>query len=67
MVTTMVKYKKVQVGKRFTYDNELFVKTEDSKNHKGNPFGIAWSIRNGIRYKEWAFDLEDKVVINNVN
>lgn len=45
-------FDKVTIGHEFRYDHELFVKT-DAKS--------AWSLRNGERYKEWAFHADDVV------
>lgn len=63
MVNKSVPYSEVQVGKHFTFEGELFIKHEDQENHEGKMFGIAWSIKNGRRYKEWAFGLSDQVTI----
>lgn len=62
MVNKSVPYNEVQVGQFFTFDNELFIKHEDQENTEGNRFGVAWSIKKGRRYKEWAFGLNDQVI-----
>ena len=46
----------VKVGERFVYDNETFVKTENC-----DRYGIAWSLREGRKHKEWAFRADAKV------
>lgn len=53
------KFADVKVGDHFIYDKETFVKSgkvSDSGSH-----GIAWSIRNGNKYKEWAFKMSEEV------
>lgn len=45
-------FDKVSIGQQFRYDSELFVKTDHT---------LAWSIRNGARFKEWAFHSDDVV------
>lgn len=47
-------FARAKEGDRFQYDGELFVKTGDR---------LAWSIRNGRRFKEWAFRGDEQVVI----
>lgn len=59
----MTQFKSLNIGDQFTYDNERFIKTEDGSkfdppNAEG---GLAWSIHNGDRYKEWAFTGTEKV------
>ena len=58
-----MKFKDLKKDDAFTFDGEEFVLTEECKK---NPItdrytGTAWSIRNGERYKEWAFFEDDKV------
>ena len=43
-------FDQIRVGQTFRYDRELFVKTAQWH---------AWSIRDGKRYKEWAFNADD--------
>lgn len=62
---TEVAYKDLQVGDKFTYENELFVKHKDGINSEEKPFGLSWSLRNGREYKEWAFGLNDIVIKQN--
>ena len=49
-----MKFEQVNIGEHFTYGGDLFVKTSD---------GLAWEIRGGRRYKEWAFIDDDSVVV----
>lgn len=61
MVTKTVNFEDINVGEHFTYDNELFIRHKNGENTEGKPFGLAWSIKYGKQYKEWAFGFQDKV------
>lgn len=45
-----ITFQNILIGQTFTYDGDTFVKTRDS---------IAWELRDGKRYKMWAFCSED--------
>lgn len=45
-----IKFRNIPVGTEFVYDGDTFIKTDTS---------IAWELRNGVRYKEWAFKSDD--------
>lgn len=53
------KFADIKVGDHFIYDKETFVKS--GKVSDDGSHGIAWSIRNGIKYKEWAFKMSEMV------
>lgn len=42
------------IGQEFKFDGDRFVKTDEN---------IAWEIRRGSKYKEWAFDGDE--IVNN--
>jgi hypothetical protein len=49
-----IEFKRVAEGERFIYDHTRFEKTAP---------GIAWEIKYGEFWKEWAFMPEDKVIL----
>ena len=53
------KFSDIKVGDHFIYDKETFVKSR--KVSDDGLHGIAWSIRDGKKYKEWAFKMTEKV------
>lgn len=58
-----MKFKDVNIGQKFIFDGELFGKTADGKGFipPKPESGLAWSIHNGVRYKEWSFNGNDQV------
>ena len=40
----------IAIGAKFVYDGDTFVKTDTN---------IGWELRQGRRYKEWAFNPDD--------
>lgn len=48
-----IAFSELNIGMNFKYDGDMFVKTD---NH------IAWEIRRGRKYKEWAFVGDELVV-----
>lgn len=49
-----IEFKRVAEGERFIYDHTRFEKTAP---------GIAWEIKYGEFWKEWAFMPDDKVIL----
>jgi hypothetical protein len=54
MKEKLIPFIRAKLGDRFQYSGDLFVKTEAR---------TAWEIRNGRRYKEWAFQGDELVRI----
>ena len=46
-------FQSLKLDDRFQYDGDLFVKTGES---------IAWELRQGRRWKEWAFQGDEQVL-----